>query len=160
MYPHAFFFLSVCLYCDICLHSPVLITPTLPQHKHTHIHPNTCTHGLGIKRKSGLCWLTGTGRQNRAHLENIENRAQKRRKVSVRGEGREERGEARLPLGGGGSGRGATVQLQSAVAAPVHTHAQTETQTTSCHSSPHRARLISCQSLQARPIPGGGRKTE
>lgn len=77
------------------------------------------------------------GQANKTHLETSEDRAQKQRKVSVRGEGGKERGEDL---------RGA-VQLQSVVAMPIYTPTQTETQTNPCHSSCNHARLISYQSL-------------
>lgn len=114
---------------------------THPQRIHTCTHTNTYTHThLDSREKEVWIMLAlRDGQANKTHLETIESRARIEESFSVGGGGA--RGEE-------GQGwritalRGA-VQLQSVVAMPIYT----PTQTNPRHSSPSRARLISCQSL-------------
>lgn len=65
--------------------------------------PNTYTHAhIHLDSKEKEVWIMldlRNGQANKTHLETIEDRAQKQRKVSVRVEGRKERSEESPPSG-------------------------------------------------------------
>lgn len=160
MYPHAFFF--KCMF--VLWHLFTLARPDYPHTPPTQTHTHTPKHLYTWARNKKEVWIMLAHRDREAKQSSSwkhREQSPETKESFCEGWREEGKGWSTAALGRGRVGlRGATVQPQSAVAVPVHTHAQTETQTNSYHSSPHRARLISCQSLRARPIPGGGRKTE